>query len=122
MVCSLLSKITGIPWGSEECIASREMGQNGVDVRLIGPALKIVGLSIECKAQESWNVHAWVEQAKANTLKGTHWAVIAKQSRKDPIIFMDMYAFFDLFRIIIDRRQEDPNKSIGTPSRLTRRK
>ena len=31
-----ISDLIGLPWGSEEQIARREMGQSGVDVRLIG--------------------------------------------------------------------------------------
>ena len=37
-VCQKISDLLNIPWGKDELIASREMGQSGVDIRLIGEA------------------------------------------------------------------------------------
>lgn len=103
-VAEKLSELTGLPWGKDEFIAPREMGQSGVDVRLIGIALKLIALSIECKAQESWSVHDWIKQARENKLPDTEWLLIAKSSRNKPIVFMDMDAFLRMFTVVIKDR------------------
>lgn len=105
-VAEKLSELTGLPWGKDELIAPREMGQSGVDVRLVGIALKLIALSIECKAQESWSVHDWIKQARENKLPNTDWLLIAKSSRNKPIVFMDSEAFWRMFSIIIGNRIE----------------
>lgn len=78
-------------------IASREMGQSGTDVRLIGEAKKDFPFSIECKNQESWAVHSWIDQARSNQEKGTAWLLIAKRNRSKPVVIMDADEFFNLF-------------------------
>ena len=60
-VCGKISKLLNIPWGKDELIASREMGQSGTDVRLIGEALEKFPYSVECKWQETWSIPAWVK-------------------------------------------------------------
>ena len=35
-VCQKISDLLGIEWGKDELIASREMGQSGTDIRLLG--------------------------------------------------------------------------------------
>jgi len=91
-----ISELTGIPWGKDELIASREGAQAGTDIRLIGKALKLFPFSVENKFCESWAVHQWIEQAKANQLDGTDWIVIAKRSREKPVVIMDAETFFRL--------------------------
>ena len=93
-VCEKLSKLLGIPWGVDEQIASRESGQPGVDVRLVADARKKFKFSIECKNQERWDVHKWVEQAKANQLEDTDWLLVAKRNHNDPVVIMDAEVFF----------------------------
>jgi hypothetical protein len=96
-VCQQLSDLFGIPWGKDELIASREMGQSGVDVRLIGEAADRFPWDVECKAQESWSVHDWVEQARRNSTKeGRDWVVIAKRSRQNPVAILDAEVFLRL--------------------------
>lgn len=98
--CEKLSKITGIPWGKDQLIESREMGQSGVDVKLIGHALKEIPFSIECKNQEKWSLPGWVRQAKENQLPETDWILCTKsQNVKDPVVVMDAETFFKLFEI-----------------------
>lgn len=96
--CEQISLLLGIPWGKDELIAPREAGQTGTDVRLIGEAKARFPFSIECKAHESWSLHAWISQAKANQAEGTYWLLIAKRNREDPVVVMDAKGFFDLLR------------------------
>jgi len=97
-VCEKISELTGIPWGKDEMIASREASQSGTDVRLIGKAKRKFPFSVECKWQERWDVPAWIEQAKANQVEGTDWLLVIKKRRKKPVIVMDAERFFDLLQ------------------------
>src|SRR5690606_40989399 len=47
-----VSEVLQIPWGRDEMIAPREMGQSGTDVRLVGEAAQRLPFAIECKAQD----------------------------------------------------------------------
>ncbi len=93
-VCNEISKLTGISWGKDLDIESREMGQSGVDVKLRGEAQKSFPFSVECKRQESWNVHSWIKQAKDNQKEGTDWIIFARRSHEDSVVIMDAEAFF----------------------------
>ena len=95
-VCSMISKLTGLEWGQDCPIESRGMGQSGVDVRLEKKALNLFPYSVECKAQETWSIPAWIEQAQSNIIPGTNWLLVVKKSRKDPIVIMDATVFFEL--------------------------
>lgn len=97
-VCQQISDLLDIPWGADELIASREMGQSGTDVRLIGEAAKRFPYAIECKWQETWSLPAWIKQAKSNQKKGTDWLLFAKRSRESPIVVMEADHFFKLLR------------------------
>lgn len=99
-VCRKISTLLRIRWGKDELIASREMGQAGVDVRLIGDAKKRFPWSVECKWQESWSIPAWIDQAKDNQQTGTDWLLICKRSRSDYIAVLDAEVFFDLLRMV----------------------
>lgn len=94
--CQKISDLLGVPWGSDETIASREASQSGTDVRLVGEAKQRFPFSVECKAQESWAIHSWIEQAQQNREPGTDWLVVAKRSRKPPVVVMDAERFFDM--------------------------
>jgi hypothetical protein len=101
-VCEQISKLTGIPWssnGKEDCpISSRPMGQSGTDVRLESHVKKLFPFSVECKWCESWSVPSWIEQAKTNQEKGTHWVLFCKRSRLNPVVILDAETFFELLR------------------------
>lgn len=97
-VCQKISDLLNIPWGKDELIASREMGQSGVDVRLIGEAQERFPFSVECKNQEKWAIHSWIEQAQDNQKKGTDWLLIAKRNREKPVVIMDAEQFFALLK------------------------
>lgn len=96
--CQMISDLLGIPWGKDELIASREMGQSGTDVRLIGAALKEFPYSVECKNQETWSVSSWIKQTQSNQAPGTDWLLIMKKNHTDPVVVMDAKKFFELLR------------------------
>jgi hypothetical protein len=94
--CKQISKLTGIPWGPDEAIASREMGQNGVDVRLVGEAQSKFPFSVECKNCETWSFPSWIRQAEHNRKTNTDWIIIAKRNYHKPVVMMDAKRFFHL--------------------------
>jgi hypothetical protein len=93
-----ISDLLGIPWGKDELIASREMGQNGTDVRLLGEAQERFPFSVECKNQERWDVLAWIKQAQKNQKEGTDWLLICKKNQTKPVVIMDAMKFFELLK------------------------
>ena len=103
-VCRMISEITGYEWGSsgdDKPIESRPMGQKGMDVRMESQVRELFPFSVECKFQESWAVHGWIEQAKENQMKGTDWLLVCKRSRKKPVVIMDADTFFGLYKAYI---------------------
>lgn len=96
LVAFRVSELLDIPWGKDELIRSREGAQSGTDVVLIGKAKERFRYSIEAKAQEKWAIHQWIKQAKANQEDDTDWLLFCKKSREDPVVVMDMEAFFKL--------------------------
>jgi hypothetical protein len=108
-VCQQISDIFGVPWGPDEQIASREMGQNGVDIRLTGDIAKLFKWAIECKNQENWSVHQWIEQARTARDKdklNCDWLVIAKRNHQDPVAIIDAKVFFNLIKEIEENTDE----------------
>ncbi len=99
---NLISRVTHLPWGKDELIASREMGQSGVDVRLIGEAKQLFPFSVECKAQEKWSIHEWIKQAQENEMENTAWLLIAKRNHEKPIMAMDAEKFFMLWSQVLN--------------------
>lgn len=91
-----ISELTGIPCGKDELIASREMGQSGTDVRLIGKAQKMFPFSVECKYQETWSIPAWIKQAKENRKSGTNWLLFVKKNQHEEIVILNAKIFFKL--------------------------
>lgn len=106
-VAEKISKMLNIPWGPDELIASREMGQIGTDVRLIGEAKKKFKFSVEIKNQETWSIPAWIKQAKSNQEKGTDWLLVMKKNRHEEIIVMDAEAFFKLCKQALDKEEKN---------------
>ncbi|MCK9576902.1 MAG: hypothetical protein M0R51_13445 [Clostridia bacterium] len=101
--CAEISKITGYSWGHDEPIESRGMGQNGVDVRMESAVQKLFPFSVECKNCESWSVHSWIEQSKANQKEGTDWLIVAKRNRGKPVVVIDAEVFFALMEKVIGK-------------------
>ena len=106
-----ISDITRIPCGKDELIASREMGQSGTDVRLIGKALNKFPFSVECKYQEKWSILAWIRQAKANRISGTKWILFCKKNNHEPIVILDADYFFTLYGILLSKLYDEELKS-----------
>jgi len=92
-----VARITGIESGKDKLIEKREMGQAGTDLKLYGIAKEKFPFSVECKKQESWAVHSWIEQAKSNLEKGTDWLLVCTRNRSDKVVIMDAEAFFTLW-------------------------
>lgn len=110
-VCQKLSDISGIPWGPDELIRSREMGQSGVDVVLIGEALELFQFSIECKNTEKWDIPSAIRQVKNNRKEGTDWLLFCKKNHHEEIVVMDAQYFLDLYYELLDlKRNKEINK------------
>jgi len=95
-VCRKISDLTGLAFGKDSPIESRPMGQSGCDVRLDSEAIRLFPFSVECKFQESWAVHQWIEQAQKNKTPDTDWLLVCKRSRKPPVVILDADVFFKL--------------------------
>lgn len=89
MVAEAISELTGIATGKDEMIASREMGQSGTDIRLIGQARKEFPFAVECKNCETWSINKWIEQAKSNEEKNMQWLLIVKCNQLQPYVIID---------------------------------
>jgi len=100
-----VAELIGMPFGKDQPVAGREMGQCGTDVRLVGEALERAPWAIECKYQETWSIHNWIVQAASNMLKGTTWLLFVKKNRIEPIVIMDAAEFFKLLALIPGSRK-----------------
>ena len=96
MVCQKVSELTGLPWGKDEPISSRPMGQPGSDVRLDTVARELFPFSVECKWQEQWSVPEWIRQAETNERKDTDWLLVVKRSHSLPVCIIDLNTFFKI--------------------------
>ena len=94
-VCEQISKLLGIPWGKDEEIASREMGQSGTDIRLSPKIKKLFMYDSECKDDASWNIKKAIEQAKLNTGFDRNWIVFHRQTTRNPGERVDTVAIID---------------------------
>jgi hypothetical protein len=101
----LISNLTGLSFGPDEPIASREMGQSGTDVRLVGDARVLFPYSVECKNVESWSFPAWIKQAKENEEPYTDWALIVAKNHYDPIVVISLEHFMELQKAYMPRRR-----------------
>jgi hypothetical protein len=95
-----IGELLGFAWGKDEMIAPREMGQGGVDVRLVADAKEQFPWSVECKNTEQWDLPGFIRQAKENRLPGTDWLVVVKKNRHEEVVVLDAEVFFDLLRLI----------------------
>jgi hypothetical protein len=100
----MIADLTGFEFGHDCPIESRGMGQSGTDVRMDAQVLKQFPFSVECKSQESWSVHSWIDQAKNNELPDTDWLLICKRSRHSPVAVLDAETFF---KILSNGRKTD---------------
>ena len=94
--CQKISELLGIPWGKDELIASREMGQAGTDVRLMGEAQERFRFSVECKNQERLNVWDALAQAEANATNGSTPLLVFKRNRTQTYVALSFDDFMEL--------------------------
>ncbi len=93
-----IADLTGLPFGKDQPIRSREASQQGTDVVLDKEARKLFPFSVECKNTETVNFWNSIEQAKSNQQKDTDWILVCKRNREDPVITMDAKVFFEMLR------------------------
>lgn len=104
-----ISRITGFEYGMDCEISSRPMGQCGTDVRMERRVLDLFPYSVECKAQETWAIPAWVEQSKKNMYPDTEWLLVMKKNSKEPLVVIDGEHFFNLMEELIQLKKEKGN-------------
>ena len=95
-IAQRIADITGFKFEKDGDIESRPMGQSGTDVRMSKAVLEQFPFSVEAKNCESWAVHSWIEQAKANQMEDTDWIIFAKRNHTKPIVILDAEAFFKI--------------------------
>lgn len=96
-IAAEIGRLLDMPYGKDECIASRPMGCSSVDIILVGPARRLFPWSCEAKAQESFNVKSWIRQAETNILPGTQWLLLFKKNHFRPVVCFDYQVFSQLF-------------------------
>jgi hypothetical protein len=99
-IAKKISDLLNLPWGRDECIASREIGQPGVDIRLVSEALKRFPYSVECKRCEKWDIHTYIKQAKSNLLPNTDWLLFCRRNNEAGVVIIDIDVFFDILKQI----------------------
>lgn len=105
-VAQKISELLEIPYGQDELIESRGMGQNGTDVRLSGEARKLFPFSIECKCGCSFSFPAAIKQAKDNQLPNTDWLVVTRRDREKAVVSVDAETFFKIMKELHDYRKK----------------
>ena len=110
-VACKISEVLQMPAGKDLLIQSREMGQSGVDVKLIGEAREKYPFSIECKNTENWSVPAYITQAADNELPGTNWQLFLCKNRKRPVVVMDAEVWFRIWEKVLKYAGEDISDS-----------
>jgi hypothetical protein len=83
-------------------VASRPMGQAGLDIILRGNALIEFPFSVECKCSEGLNLTDTYEQVQANVIPGTDWLIVHKRKSIPEIIVM---LSWDVFKKILKERK-----------------
>jgi hypothetical protein len=96
LVAKKISELLNEPFGPDEDIASRPMGQSGCDTRLSSRIRKLFPYSVECKCQERFNVVEALKQAIENKMEGTEWLLVYTKNRFPTIVSIDIDHFFDL--------------------------
>jgi len=97
-----VAEVTGRPFGKDQEIEGREMGQAGNDLKLYGKALELFPFSVECQNAETWNVNAKIKQVKSNLKEGTDWLCFFKRNKEKPIVILSAESFFSLYNRILN--------------------
>ncbi len=92
-----VSSLINIPCGKDELVESREMGQSGCDLKLIGEARKLFPWSVEAKNDKSFQLKSWIRQASSNIMDDTNWIVFFKKNNFKPVAVLDYNLLSDLF-------------------------
>lgn len=99
-VAERISKLIKVPWGADQPIEPRRMGQNGVDIRLDAESRKIFPWSVECKNTEVWSLPAAIKQVKADLYPDTDWIVFLRKNRHEEVAVLNAEVFFELLNAI----------------------
>ena len=106
-IAQQISDLLGITWGKDELIAPREMGQAGVDIRLIGEAKEKFNFAIEAKNAESWVLPSAIKQARENQGDFANWMVVLKKNNMKPIVVLDAEEFFRIYKGYLNKNRHD---------------
>jgi hypothetical protein len=99
-----ISDFTGEPWGKDEAISSRPMGQSGPDVFMSKQIRKMFPFTAECKSGTQWNLPAAIKQCQANLYDDTYWLVVLDrpharaEERILPLVVVDGKVFFKILK------------------------
>jgi len=99
LVAQMISELTGLECGPDCPIESRQMGQNGPDIRLDQSARRLFPFTVECKNTENWSLPSAIKQAQSNLYPGTEWLVFLAKNRTKPIAVLSAEAFFSLLEM-----------------------
>ncbi len=102
-IALMIAELIGMECGPDCPVESRQMGQNGPDIRLDTEARKRFPFTVECKNTENWSVPAAIAQCKANLYPDTQWLVVLCKNRHKPIVVLDAEAFFQLLEQARDK-------------------
>jgi len=104
-IAEQFSIISSIPYGVDEDIESRIMGQAGTDIAFRGSAKKLFPYAVEAKNCEQFSLPSWVKQAKRNNKEETDWLLFITKNRFDKIVCMDTNLFFKLLKDQIELKK-----------------
>ena len=81
-IAQMISDLTGIKCGKDELIQGREMGQSGVDVKLIGDAKAAFPFAVEAKDCMQWSIPGWLRQAQSNIGGFDTWLLFCQRTSR----------------------------------------
>ena len=111
-VAKQIAELLDEPFGPDEDIASRPMGQSGCDIRLSPRIKKLFPYSVECKNQERFNLSSAIKQAIDNQMEDTEWLLVYTKNRFPIVVCMDINHFFKLLkRLRHDKKIKDKKLS-----------
>ena len=107
-----IAELLDVEFGKDWPVASREMGQTGPDVRIVGEELKKkFPYDVECKWHEKWRVGEWIKQVKNRTKDAEQpWLLFFKKRRSSINVCLKMDEFFRIYRNMLSRKQEQIEK------------
>jgi hypothetical protein len=114
LVAKKISELLNEPFGPDEDIASRPMGQSGCDIRLSPRIRKLFPYSVECKCQEKFNVVSAIQQAIDNQQENTDWILVYTKNRFPTVITITLDHFFELLQRIQNAKTINPKKLSNT--------